>query len=247
VILYPAIDIRGGHAVRLVQGDYDRETEFDADPLDAAKRWLEQGAEALHVVDLDGAREGAPVNIEHLARICESCTVPVQAGGGLREAGDVESVLAAGAARAILGTAALADPALVEALAGEHGDRIVVAADARGGRVAIEGWERESAIASAKLVEQLGGRGVRRFVYTPVEVDGTLEGPGVEGLREVADAAKRAGATLTYSGGIGRLEHLRALAAQRLAAVDGVIVGRALYEGVFTVVQAREALAAGRP
>ena len=142
VILYPAIDIRGGRAVRLVQGDYDRETAFDADPLDAASRWLEQGARALHVVDLDGARAGAPVNIEHVERICEAASVPVQVGGGLREAGDVAAVIAAGAARAILGTAALSDPALVEALAAEHGERIVVAADARSGAVAVEGWER---------------------------------------------------------------------------------------------------------
>ena len=113
MILYPAIDIRGGRAVRLVQGDYDRETAFDADPLDAASRWLEQGARALHVVDLDGARAGAPVNIEHVERICEAASVPVQVGGGLREAGDVAAVIAAGASRAILGTAALSDPARV--------------------------------------------------------------------------------------------------------------------------------------
>jgi phosphoribosylformimino-5-aminoimidazole carboxamide ribotide isomerase len=246
VILYPAIDIRGGKAVRLEQGDYDRETAFDADPLDAARRWLEQGAEALHVVDLDGAREGAPVNIEHLARICESCPVAVQAGGGLRTAADVESVLAAGAGRAILGTAALADPALVEGLAADHGERIVAAADTRGDRVAIEGWERESGIRSAKLVEQLGERGVHRFLYTAVEVDGTLEGPSIESLREVAAAAGRVGAKLVYAGGVGTLEHLRALADLRLAAVDGVVVGRALYEGSFTVEQARAALSVSR-
>ena len=246
MILYPAIDIRGGKAVRLVQGDYDRETAFDADPVDAAQRWLEQGAEALHVVDLDGAREGAPVNIEHLARICESSPVAVQAGGGLRVATDVESVLAAGAARAILGTAGLADPALIEGLAAEHGERIVVAADVRAGRVTIEGWERESGIGAAELVEQLGERGVRRFLYTPVEVDGTLEGPSLGSLREVAAAAERVGATLLYSGGVGTLEHLRALAELELAAVDGVVVGRALYEGAFTVAEAREALTIGR-
>ncbi len=122
MILYPAIDIRGGRAVRLVQGDYERETAFDADPLEAALRWVDQGARALHVVDLDGARARAPVNIEHLTRICAEVEVPVQAGGGLRRAEDVAAVLAAGASRAILGTAALADPALVEALAAEHGD-----------------------------------------------------------------------------------------------------------------------------
>ena len=143
MILYPAIDIRDGHAVRLVQGDYERETAFDADPLDAALRWVEQGARALHVVDLDGARAGRPGQPRARRRgSATRPTVPVQVGGGLREAGDVEAVLDAGAARAILGTAALSDPALVEALADEHGERIVVSADARGGAVAVEGWER---------------------------------------------------------------------------------------------------------
>jgi phosphoribosylformimino-5-aminoimidazole carboxamide ribotide isomerase len=242
LILYPAIDIRDGRAVRLIQGDYDRETAFDADPLDAATRWVEQGAEALHVVDLDGAREGAPVNIEHVSRICDAVDVPVQVGGGLREAGDVESVLGAGAARAILGSAAVSDPALVEALVVDHGDRIVVSADARAGAVAVEGWERPTETTSAALIAALASRGVRRFVFTPVEVDGTLEGPGVEGLRAAAEAADAASAELIYSGGIGSLDHLRELAALGLPALAGVIVGRALYEGRFTVAEGQAAL-----
>jgi phosphoribosylformimino-5-aminoimidazole carboxamide ribotide isomerase len=243
LILYPAIDIRGGQAVRLVQGDYARETVFDADPLDAARRWVEQGAEALHVVDLDGAREGAPVNLEQVARICEEVSVPVQVGGGLRQAGDVSAVLDAGASHAVLGTAALSDPALIEGLAAEHGARIAVSADARGGKVAVEGWERETPVTSAGLVGDLAGRGVRRFIYTPVEVDGTLEGPAIEGLREVAAVADEAGAELIYSGGVGTLEHLRELAALGLPALAGVIVGRALYDGRFEIADAKRALA----
>ena len=242
MILYPAIDIRDGHAVRLVQGDYDRETAFDADPLDAARRWVEQGARALHVVDLDGARAGAPVNIEHVERICDAVDVPVQVGGGLREAGDVAAMLDAGAARVILGTAALADPALVESLADEHGDAIVVSADARGGRVAVEGWERATQLGSADLVADLARRGVRTFVFTPVEVDGTLEGPGLDELRPVAEAAAEGGSELIYSGGIGTLDHLRELATAGLPAVTGAIVGRALYEGRFTVAEGEAAL-----
>jgi phosphoribosylformimino-5-aminoimidazole carboxamide ribotide isomerase len=242
MIVYPAIDIRGGRAVRLVQGDYERETAFDADPIDAATRWVEQGAEALHVVDLDGARAGAPVNIEHLVRICDAIEVPVQTGGGLRSAADVRAVLDAGAARAVLGTAALSDPALIEALAEEHPDRVVVSADARAGRVAVEGWERETGTSAPELVEALARRGVRRFVHTPVEVDGTVEGPDLAALREVAAAAHRSGVGLTYSGGIGSIDHLRALAAERLPALTGVIVGRALYQGRFTVEEARAAL-----
>ena len=242
MILYPAIDIRDGRAVRLLRGDYARETVYDADPLEAARRWVEQGARALHVVDLDGAREGAPVNIEHLARICEAVSVPVEVGGGLRQAEDVAAALAAGAARAILGTAALSDPALIEALAGEHGERIVVSADARAGRVAVEGWERETAITSAQLVRDLARRGVSRFVYTPVEVDGTLAGPVLDGLREVAEVVAGTGGELLYSGGIGTVEHLRTLAAQELAALAGVIVGRALYDRAFTVAEGQAAL-----
>jgi phosphoribosylformimino-5-aminoimidazole carboxamide ribotide isomerase len=244
VILYPAIDIRDGRAVRLIQGDYDRETAFDADPLDAARRWVEQGAQALHVVDLDGARAGAPVSIEHVARICDAVDVPVQVGGGLRQAGDVESVLGAGAARAILGSAAVSDPALIEALVVDHGDRIVVSADARAGAVAVEGWERATETTSADLIAQLASRGVRRFVFTPVEVDGTLEGPGVEGLRAAAGAAGEAGAELIYSGGIGSVDHLRELAALGLPGLGGVIVGRALYEERFTVAEGQAALTA---
>ena len=243
MILYPAIDIRDGHAVRLEQGDYARETVFDADPLDAAERWVQQGAEALHVVDLDGAREGAPVNIAHVERICAGVEVPVQVGGGLRRAEDVEALLGLGARRAVLGTAALSDPALIEALAAEHGDRIAVAADARGDRVAVDGWERETEVSAAGLVTELAGRGVRRFVCTPVEVDGTLAGPQTVGLREVAAAVAEPGGEWIYSGGIGALEHLRGLAAEKLPALAGVIVGRALYDGKFTVADARDALA----
>ena len=242
MILYPAIDIRGGHAVRLVQGDYERETEFDADPLEAAKRWLAQGADALHVVDLDGARAGEPVNVEQVARITAAAEVPVQVGGGLRNADSVARVLGAGAARVVLGTAALEDPALVEALCLDHPNRIVVGADARAGRVAVEGWERESTTGVEALIADLASRGATRFVYTPVEVDGTLEGPALEGLGPAAAAALEAGAELIYSGGVGSLEHLRALADLEAAALTGVIVGRALYEGRFTVEEAKRAL-----
>jgi phosphoribosylformimino-5-aminoimidazole carboxamide ribotide isomerase len=239
MLLYPAIDIRDGHAVRLRQGDYAQETVFDADPLDAARRWIEQGAEALHVVDLDGAREGAPVNLAHVERICAEVEVPVQVGGGLRQGEDVSAVLVAGARHAVLGTAAISDPALIESLAAEHGDRITVSVDARGDRVAIEGWERETAIGSAQLVGDLARRGVRRFVCTPVDVDGTLAGPQTSGLREVASAAEAAGAAWIYSGGVGTLDHLREL--NRLP-LEGVIVGKAIYEQRFSVEEALAAL-----
>jgi phosphoribosylformimino-5-aminoimidazole carboxamide ribotide isomerase len=244
LILLPAIDIRGGHAVRLVQGDYERETSFDADPLDAARRWVEQGARALHVVDLDGAREGRPVNLGAAGRIAAESGVPVQLGGGLRSAEAVEETLAAGVERAILGTAALEDPALIEALAAEHGERVVVSVDARSGRVAVEGWERQSSIGAAELIGDVAGRGVRRFIHTPVEVDGTLAGPGLGGLRAVAEAVAAAGAEWMYSGGIGTIGHLHTLSEASLPALTGVIVGRALYDRRFTVDEGQAALAA---
>ncbi len=242
MILYPAIDIRDGRAVRLLRGDYARETVYDADPLDAARRWVEQGSRALHVVDLDGARAGAPVNIEHVARICDAVAVPVQVGGGLRTAEDVAAVLVAGAGRAILGTASLADPALVEALAAEHGERIVVSVDARAGRVAVQGWERETQVGSTDLIRDLARRGVSRFVHTSVDVDGTLGGPAIEGLREVAEAVAESDGELLYSGGIGTLDHLRSLVEHRLPSLAGVIVGRALYDGTFSVAEGQAAL-----
>jgi phosphoribosylformimino-5-aminoimidazole carboxamide ribotide isomerase len=242
VVLLPAIDIRGGHAVRLERGDYGRETVYDADPADAASRWVEQGASFLHVVDLDGARSGSPENLEHVRRIASEAGVPIQVGGGLRDAEAVADALATGARRVVLGTATLARPELVEALAVEHGDRIVAGVDARSGRVAIEGWERQTEARANDLIAELARRGVRRFVYTPVDVDGTLEGPSIEGLRAAAGAAAGGGAELIYSGGVGSLEHLRELAELSLDSLAGVIVGRALYEGRFTVAEGQAAL-----
>jgi len=242
VILYPAIDIRDGRAVRLLQGDYARETAYDDDPLDAARRWLGQGARALHVVDLDGAREGEPRNLEHVGRIAAEADVPVQVGGGLRDAEAVAAAIDAGADRVVLGTAALVEPELVAALADEHGERIVVGVDARRGHVAVEGWERETGAAPAQTVTDLAARGVRKFVFTPVEVDGTLGGPAVEELAEVAGAAADAGAGLIYSGGVGSVDDLRALRELSLDSLGGVIVGRALYEGRFTVAEGQAAL-----
>jgi phosphoribosylformimino-5-aminoimidazole carboxamide ribotide isomerase len=243
VILYPAIDIRDGRAVRLVQGDYDRETQFDADPVDAARRWVEQGARALHVVDLDGARSGRPENLEIVEDIVDAVSVPVQFGGGLRTAEAVDHALGVGVERVILGTAAVHDADLVEALVGEHGgSRIVVSADSRSGTVAVEGWERSGEMTPHELIGELGSRGVGAFVFTPVDVDGTLAGPSVQELRAAVSAAASQGAGLVYSGGVGTLEDLRTLASLRLGALEGVIVGRALYERRFGAGEGQAAL-----
>lgn len=244
--LWPAIDIRDGRAVRLLQGDYDRETGYDADPLDAARRWIEGGAEVLHVVDLDGARAGAPVNLEIVSRIA-SLGVPVQLGGGLRDRGAVESAFAAGAERAVLGTTSQRDPDLLGLLAELYGGRIVASVDARGANVAVEGWERETGTPVTTAIERLGARGVSTFVYTPVEVDGTLEGPGIDGLGPILASCGRTGARLIYSGGVGSLDDLVALRDLRAEHLDGVIVGRALYEQRFSVGEAVAALRGESP
>jgi phosphoribosylformimino-5-aminoimidazole carboxamide ribotide isomerase len=242
VILLPAIDIRGGRAVRLLRGDYDQETAYDADPLDAARRWVEQGARALHVVDLDGARSGSPVNLAHVERITAELDAEVQLGGGLRDTGAVAAALAAGAERVVLGTAALADPDLVDELVERHGQRVVVSVDARSGEVAAEGWVRETGVGVEDLLRELATHGVGRFVYTPIEVDGTMAGPPLERLRSAATVAAECGTELIYSGGVGSLDDLRELARLGLSSVTAVIVGRALYEGRFTVAEGQAAL-----
>jgi phosphoribosylformimino-5-aminoimidazole carboxamide ribotide isomerase len=241
LILFPAIDIRDGKAVRLIQGDYDRETAYDDDPVVAARRWVDGGARWLHVVDLDGARAGEPVNLGHVRRIAASVSVPVQLGGGLRDSKKVEDALSSGVERVILGTAAVRDPELAEAITSAHGDRVVASVDSRSGRVAAEGWTQGTDLGTTDVIAELSRRGLRRFVYTPVEVDGLMEGPDLESLREVAAATQ---GEVIYSGGVGSLEDLRALADLDIANVEGVIVGRALYEQRFSIPEARDALGA---
>jgi phosphoribosylformimino-5-aminoimidazole carboxamide ribotide isomerase len=239
LILYPAIDIRDGRTVRLVQGDYERETAYDDDPVVAARRWAGEGARWLHVVDLDGARSGEPQNLEHVRRIVAAVDIPIQLGGGLRDSGKVEDAISTGVERVVLGTAAVRDPELAEAIAAAHGDRVVVSVDARGGKVAAEGWTERSELTPEEVVAALSARGIARFVYTPVDVDGLMEGPDLDSLRTLAQSTD---AELIYSGGVGSLDDLRAIAELELENLDGVIVGRALYEGRFTVSDGQEAL-----
>jgi phosphoribosylformimino-5-aminoimidazole carboxamide ribotide isomerase len=239
LILYPAIDIRDGKAVRLIQGDYNRETAYDDDPVVAARRWESAGARWLHVVDLDGARAGAPANLDHVRRIVAAVGIPIQLGGGLRDSGKVEEAISTGVERIVLGTAAVRDPELAEAIASAHGERVVASVDARGGMAAAQGWTEESGLGAAEAVRRLAERGVRRFVYTPIEVDGMMEGPDLDSLRSIAAATE---AEIIYSGGIGSIADLEALAALGLENLGGVIVGRALYEGRFGIEEAQAAL-----
>jgi phosphoribosylformimino-5-aminoimidazole carboxamide ribotide isomerase len=239
VILYPAIDIRGGKAVRLLQGDYARETTYDADPVDAAERWAGEGAAFLHVVDLDGAKAGEPRNLESVRRIAAAVECPIQVGGGLRDAESVAAVLEAGAERVVIGTAALRDPAFLDAVLAAHGERVVVSVDARDGKVALAGWIETSDVDVAAAVGELGKRGVSRFLCTAIEVDGTMEGPALGELTRIAASTR---AQVIASGGVGDLSHLESLTQLDAPNVEGAIVGRALYENRFTVSQAIEAL-----
>jgi phosphoribosylformimino-5-aminoimidazole carboxamide ribotide isomerase len=241
VKLYPAVDILGGNAVRLRRGEFDAKKVYEQDPLSAARAWQEEGARFLHVVDLDGARTGQPVNLEQLRRITRELDVPVQYGGGLRSAEAVDAALTAGAARVILGTAALIDSGLLRRALDAHGpERVLVSVDARDGRVATAGWTQATDLTPVEAVQRLQARGVERLVYTNVDRDGMLDGPDLEGVRAVAAAVR---GRLLYSGGIGKLGDLEALRRLRQASLDGVIVGKALYEGRFTVAQAATALA----
>jgi phosphoribosylformimino-5-aminoimidazole carboxamide ribotide isomerase len=232
VILYPAIDIRGGQAVRLLQGDYERETAYDADPVDAAKRWAGEGAEYLHVVDLDGAKAGAPQNLKAVRRIAAAVDCPIQVGGGLRDAESVTSILDAGAERVVIGTAALRDPKFLAEALKRYGDRVVVSVDARNGKVALAGWTEAGEEGVVEAVAELSSRGVARFLCTAIEVDGTMEGPALEELNQIATATE---AQVIASGGVGDLTHLEALAREAAPNIEGAIVGRALYERRFTV------------
>ncbi len=188
MILLPAIDILEGKAVRLARGDFDQRTVYDADPLDAAQRWVDAGARALHLVDLDGARSGRPVNAEHVRRIVASVGVPVQVGGGLRTIESVHAVFEAGAARAVLGTAAFSDVDFLDGALAEYRERIVVSIDARSGKLAAAGWTQQTEIPVASVIDSLGRRGVARFVYSSIDRDGTLEGPDLDEVQRVASS-----------------------------------------------------------
>jgi phosphoribosylformimino-5-aminoimidazole carboxamide ribotide isomerase len=238
VILYPAIDIRGGRCVRLIEGDFNRETSYDADPSAAARRWVEAGAEWLHVVDLDGAVEGRPINREAIAKIRAAVDIPIQLGGGIRVLTDLDDAFSAGTDRLILGTVALRDPELVINAVGRWDGRIAVALDARDGRLATDGWLGQTNVRAVEVAERLAQARVRHFVYTDIKRDGTLAGPNLEGLRELIE---RVDADVIASGGIASLDDLEAVAK---AGASGAIVGRALYDGRIDL---RQALSMFRP
>jgi phosphoribosylformimino-5-aminoimidazole carboxamide ribotide isomerase len=240
MIRLPAVDIRDGKAVRLRQGDFDEETVYADDPLEAARSFVEAGATFLHLVDLDGALEGEPVNLEHVQRITSELDVPVELGGGLRSIASIRRALAAGASRVVLGTAAFTDPDLLDEALRAFTSRILVGVDVRGGMVSVAGWTRETQMRGEDAIRRMQRQGATRFVYTNVDRDGMLEGPDLDEVRRVSETVS---GRFLYSGGIGSIEDLRALNSMRLLNLAGVISGKALYEGRFDVREAQEALA----
>ena len=238
MIVYPAIDLRGGRCVRLREGDFARETVYGDDPVEMARRWVSEGAEWLHVVDLDGARAGRPEQLPLVAAICRAVSIPVQVGGGLRDRTAVDLVLAAGVARAIVGTVAVSAPAECEAICRAHPGRVAVGLDARAGRLKTAGWLEDGDADVLQVAPRVAAMGAAAIIYTDIARDGTETGPDLDGTRAVARAA---GIPVIASGGMGTVDDVRRVAALAADGVAGVIVGRALYTGAIRLPGALEA------
>ena len=241
--IIPAIDILGGRCVRLYQGDYERTQVFNDNPVDVAKRWVDEGATKLHLVDLDGAKAGQPVNQKTIEAIVKAVDVPVQVGGGLRNYSAVASVLALGVQQAILGTVALERPQLVSNLCQEFSGQIIVGIDARDGKVATKGWLETSEVLATDLARQMAKFKVAAIVYTDIHRDGTLKGPNIEALRELATAVN---IPVIASGGVSSITDLLSLLTLEPIGVKGAIVGRALYTGDISLTEANQAVGQGR-
>ena len=240
MIVYPAIDILGGTVVRMTRGDFSTVEQVAPSPLEAARKLVHGGAEWIHVVDIDGARTGTPQNLDAIRQIANRFTVKIQAGGGIRDFDTAERFAEAGASRIVVGTAAVEDPELIGRLVDRHADGMAVAVDARDGLVTTAGWTETSNVKAVDLMHRLAVNGVPIVIYTNVSVDGTLKGPDLVNLEAVARAF---GGDVIYSGGIGSLRDIEALAKLRHRGIKGVVVGRALYLGRFSL---GDALAAAR-
>jgi phosphoribosylformimino-5-aminoimidazole carboxamide ribotide isomerase len=238
--IIPAVDIKGGRCVRLYQGHADEETVFSDDPVAVAARWEEEGAQLLHVVDLDGAFSGRTVNRIVVVEIARRLHIPVEVGGGIRDRDTALSYVESGVASVVVGTAAFGDPELLSGLAEALGDRLAVGLDVKDGRAAVAGWMRTSDLTPAGAVEMLTGAGVRRIIYTDTSKDGTLVGPNFSGIEELARSSR---VPLIASGGVGELEDVVRISRMRGLGVEGVIVGMALYRRKFTLEEAMQAVA----
>lgn len=221
--IYPAIDIKDGQCVRLLQGRFSDVTVYGTNPAETAKRWENEGGEFIHVVDLDGALKGTGVNEKAIKEICASVNVPVQTGGGIRTMADIEAKFNCGINRVIIGTKAVSDSDFVKRAVDKWGERIVIGIDAKDGMVAVEGWEKTSDFTAVEFAKKMTEIGVKTIIYTDIATDGTLKGPNLCAMSEMC---KNVSADVIASGGVGNIEHIKSLVP---TGVEGVIVGRALY------------------
>lgn len=228
MIIYPAIDIRGGRCVRLTEGRFDAETVFADDPAEMALKWAGLGAEFLHLVDLDGALAGEGKNVPVIERILQSVSIPVQLGGGIRNLETIEKLLALGVTRLILGSAAVKNPQLVEEACKKYPGHIAVGIDAKNGEVAIEGWGKGSGVAATELAKKMAAYGVETIIYTDISRDGMLSGVNVEATAALARAC---GVPIIASGGVASIEDIRRVKAVESDGVQGCIIGKAIYTG----------------
>ncbi len=240
MIIYPAIDILGGRCVRLSRGDYEKVTVYSENPVEFVSKWIDMGARYLHVVDLDGARSGSPVNNDVIREIVEKSGVPVQTGGGIRTIGRIRQLFALGISRVILGTAAVKDSRLIQDALKEFGDAIAVGIDARDGYVTTDGWEKSSRRGAVEFAREMESMGVKTIIYTDISTDGMLAGPNVAAMKEMADAV---GCEIIASGGVSNINDITALSR---TGVKGIIVGKALYEGCLDLRDAIEVSGGGK-
>ncbi|MEC2064067.1 1-(5-phosphoribosyl)-5-[(5-phosphoribosylamino)methylideneamino]imidazole-4-carboxamide isomerase [Bacillus inaquosorum] len=235
--LYPAIDMRNGKCVRLVQGDYNKETIYGDSPYDMAALFASEGAEWIHLVDLDGAKEGKRVNDRHVIEIAQKLDLKVEIGGGIRSESDVYEYLSAGVDRVILGSSAVSNPPFVKKMLKQYGEKIAIGLDARNGFVSTEGWLETSTLKATELGKELANEGTEVFIFTDIATDGMLSGPNIESTVELA---KETGKSVIASGGVSSVADLEALARYQTDGVSGAIIGKALYTNQFTLSEALE-------
>jgi len=235
--IIPAIDLKGGNCVRLEQGEMDRETLFSASPAKVARHWESQGAKMLHIVDLDGAITGKPQNKDAICQILKSVAIPLQLGGGIRDIETMDNYLSLGIKRVILGTTAYQQPSLLNEVCQKFQNQILVSIDARGGKVAISGWKETTSKKATDLVKNLEDKGVEAIVFTDIKRDGMMKGPNITSIKEMADATR---IPIIASGGVTTLKHIKELIDLEDSGVEGIIIGRALYENSIDLKEALE-------
>ena len=238
MIIFPAIDIRGGKCVRLLKGDFNKETVFSDSPADMAKKWQAQGAEYLHLVDLDGALAGSSQNLAAIEEILKVVDIPTELGGGIRDMEQIDKLLAMGITRVILGSAAVKNPELVHEACAKYGERIVVGIDAKDGIVAVEGWGKSGNIGVIELAKKMKEAGVKTIIYTDISRDGTLSGVNVEATVKLA---RESGVKIVASGGVKSIKDIEALKMQEAVGIEGVIAGKSIYMGTLNLTEAIQA------